>query len=88
MVVTNYLHRALMPAIVRAVAPGGVLVYETFTAAQAGRGTPTNPAFLLAPGELPRLVAPLAVIRQREGDIDGRHVASVVAVNASRPAQP
>jgi rhodanese-related sulfurtransferase len=83
-VVTHYLHRPLMPALVRAVAPGGVLLYETFTTAQAARGKPTNPAYLLAPGELPRLVAPLDVIRQREGDIDGRMVASVAAVKGSR----
>lgn len=85
-VVTNYLHRPLMPAIVRAVAPDGVLLYETFTIAQAARGKPTNPAFLLEPGELPRLVAPLTVIRQREGEVEGRMVASVVAINAPLPA--
>ena len=38
---------------------GGVLVYETFTRAQAARGKPTNPAFLLEPGELSTLVQPL-----------------------------
>jgi SAM-dependent methyltransferase len=80
-IVFNYLHRALMPAIVRAVRPGGgVLVYETFTAGQALRGRPRNPDFLLQEGELPGLVAPLRVIRAREGDFDGRLVASVVAV--------
>ena len=85
-VVTNYLHRPLMPALVRALAPDGVLLYETFTTAQAARGKPTNPAFLLEPGELLRLVAPLEVIRQREGEVEGRMVASVVAVSGSRPA--
>lgn len=78
-IVTHYLHRPLFPALTRAIAPGGVLVYETFTTAQALRGRPTNPAFLLEPGELPRLVAPLIVERSREGDVDGRMVASVVA---------
>ena len=78
--VTNYLHRPLMPALRRAVAPGGVLIYETFTLAQAARGRPANPAFLLAPGELPRLVAPLEVVRSREGEVEGRDVASLVAV--------
>lgn len=81
-VVTHYLHRPLMPAIVRALAPGGVLLYETFTAAQAARGKPTNPAFLLESGELPRLVAPLEVLRQREGEVEGRMVASVAARKA------
>ena len=77
---THYLHRPLMPAIVRAVAPAGVLVYETFTRDQAARGRPTNPAFLLEPGELVALVAPLEVVRSREGDVRGRDVASVVAI--------
>jgi rhodanese-related sulfurtransferase len=79
-VVVHYLHRPLMPAIVAALAPGGVLLYETFTRAQAARGRPTNPAYLLEPGELPRLVAPLAVVRSREADVDGRAVASVAAI--------
>lgn len=78
-VVTLYLHRPLFPALIRALAPGGLLFYETFTTAQAARGKPTNPDFLLQPGELPALVAPLRVERQREGDVDGRAVASVVA---------
>ncbi len=81
-VVTHYLHRPLMPALVRALAPGGLLIYETFTTAQAARGKPTNPAFLLEPGELPRLVAPLEVVAAREGDFDGRMLASVVARRA------
>jgi 2-polyprenyl-3-methyl-5-hydroxy-6-metoxy-1,4-benzoquinol methylase len=79
-VVVHYLHRALFPALIAALAPGGVLVYETFTVAQAARGRPTNPAFLLEPGELPRLVAPLEVRAAREGDFEGRMVSSVVAV--------
>jgi SAM-dependent methyltransferase len=79
-VVFNYLHRPLMPAIVAAVAPGGVLIYETFTIRQAERGRPRNPDFLLRDGELPRLVAPLRVLRAREGEFDGRLVASIVAM--------
>jgi SAM-dependent methyltransferase len=78
-VVVHYLHRPLFPALVRALAPGGVLLYETFTLAQALRGRPTNPDFLLRPGELPRLVAPLRVLRQREGEFEGRMVAAVAA---------
>lgn len=84
-VVTHYLHRPLMPALVRAVAAGGVLLYETFTTAQAARGKPTNPHFLLLPGELPGLVTPLAIVRQREGDVEGRMVASVAARRISAP---
>jgi len=78
-VVVHYLHRPLFPALVRALAPGGLLLYETFTVDQAALGHPKNPAFLLKPGELPRLVAPLHVVRQREGEFDGRRVASVAA---------
>ena len=78
-IVFNYLHRPLMPAIVEAVAPGGVLIYETFTRGQAARGHPRNPAFLLRDGELSTLVAPLQVLRSREGEFDGRLVASIVA---------
>ena len=78
-VVVHYLHRPLFPTLLAALRPGGVLVYETFTVAQAARGRPTNPAFLLEPGELPRLVAPLEILAAREGDYEGRMVSSVVA---------
>ena len=51
-VVANYLHRPLLPAIVGAVGPGGLLIYETFAVGQERFGRPTNPDFLLRPGEL------------------------------------
>lgn len=78
-VVINYLHRALFPVLIRALKPGGVLVYETFTTFQAARGKPTNPAYLLQPGELAASVAPLHVLGAREGEFDGRFIASIVA---------
>jgi tellurite methyltransferase len=78
-VVFNYLHRPLMPPLRAALTPGGRLFYETFTTRQAERGHPKNPAFLLKDGELPQLVAPLTVLRSREGDVDGRFIASIVA---------
>ena len=78
-IIFNYLHRPLMPAIHAAIAPGGVLIYETFTVGQAARGHPRNPDFLLRDGELLDLVAPMTVVRFREGDIDGKLVASIVA---------
>lgn len=77
--VFNYLHRPLLPALVRALRPGGVLLYETFTLRQRERGHPRNPAFLLTDGELPELVAPLIVVHQREGEFDGKFMASVAA---------
>jgi SAM-dependent methyltransferase len=81
--VVHYLHRPLFPFLIQALRPGGVLVYETFTRAQAARGKPTNPAFLLEPGELLRLVSPLEVLASREGDYDGRMIASVIAAEPS-----
>jgi len=78
-VAVHYLHRALFPRLIDALRPGGVLVYETFTTAQAVRGKPTNPDFLLLPGELLRLIQPLVVLASREGEFGGRDVASVVA---------
>jgi SAM-dependent methyltransferase len=51
-VVTNYLHRPLLPQLVQALAPTGVLIYETFAIGNELFGKPSNPAFLLAPGEL------------------------------------
>jgi SAM-dependent methyltransferase len=55
-VVTNYLHRPLMPALLDAVSPGGVLLYETFMEGNERFGHPTRPAFLLKDGELLELV--------------------------------
>jgi SAM-dependent methyltransferase len=51
-VVTNYLHRPLFPQLLRALAPGGVLIYETFAQGNESVGKPSNPAFLLKSGEL------------------------------------
>lgn len=75
----HYLHRPLFPALRRALKKGGLLLYETFTEEQALRGKPTNPAFLLRSGELRELVRPLEVLREREGEHEGRCVASVAA---------
>lgn len=81
--VFRYLHRPLFPALARALRPGGVLVCETFTIGHAPNGKPMNPDFLLQPGELVRLVAPLEVLDSREGEFAGDLVASVAA---KRPA--
>ena len=55
-VVTNYLHRPLLPELLAALAPNGVLIYETFALGNERFGRPSNPAFLLQPGELLELV--------------------------------
>lgn len=51
-IATNYLYRPLLPHIVDSVAPGGVLLYETFARGNEAFGKPSNPDFLLTPGEL------------------------------------
>jgi SAM-dependent methyltransferase len=69
-VVTNYLHRPLMGRLLDALAPGGVLIYETFAQGNETVGKPSNPAFLLAPGELLAVCAPtLRVIAYQDGFI-------------------
>jgi SAM-dependent methyltransferase len=67
-VVTNYLHRPLMRYLVQSLRPDGVLIYETFSQGNAVFGKPSNPAFLLEPGEL--LATPLRVIAYEDG-VDG-----------------
>lgn len=51
-VVTNYLHRGLFADLLRALHPAGVLIYETFASGNEAWGRPSNPDFLLNPGEL------------------------------------
>ena len=51
-VVTNYLWRPILADIVASVAPGGLLLYETFARGNEQFGHPRNPDFLLRPGEL------------------------------------
>jgi SAM-dependent methyltransferase len=77
--VTRYLHRPLLPHLVRSLAPGGVLIYETFLDRQAEVGHPKNPDFLLRPGELVQLVQPLEVVRKFEGQVDGQWLSAVAA---------
>ncbi|MFL5403457.1 MAG: hypothetical protein ACJ8BF_11640, partial [Gemmatimonadales bacterium] len=88
--VFNYLDRAGMPRILQLVAPGGLLMMETFLEAQRHTGWgPTSDAHLLRPGELARLVKPLRVVCGREAlePVDSgrwRAVASIVARNSKR----
>lgn len=70
--VFRFLHRALCPQLVAALQPGGLLLYETFTIHQRDLGYgPRNPAFLLQPGELPRLFPGLRVLASWEGLSEG-----------------
>jgi len=84
-VVTRYLWRPLLPAIVAAVAPGGVLVYETFARGHERFGRPTNPDFLLKPGELLDVVRPaLEVVAYEALEIAEPSPAVVQRVAAAR----
>ena len=66
-VVANYLHRPLLPAIGQALAPGGVLIYETFAVGNERLGHPRNPDFLLRPGELLAAFASLTIVAFEQG---------------------
>ena len=55
-VVTNYLHRPLFPALFEALQPGGILLYETFMEGNERFGKPARPEFLLKDGEMLELV--------------------------------
>ena len=72
-VVTNYLHRPLFPALLNALSSGGVLLYETFMEGNERFGRPSQPEFLLKDGEL------LEVVRGRF---------SVVAYEARMISEP
>jgi hypothetical protein len=86
LVVCRYLHRALAPALEALLAPGGWLLYETFTIHQRELGYgPENPAFLLNPGELPTLFAHLEVALAWEGVTDEARPAAVARLAARRP---
>jgi len=85
-VVANYLHRPLFPLIARALAPGGVLVYETFMQGNERFGKPSNPAFLLAPGELWAAFRGLHVIAFEQGRAERPKPAQVQRICAARPA--
>ena len=68
-VVTNYLHRPLLPVLVQTLVPGGVVIYETFAAGNERFGRPSNPDFLLHPGELLEAFAALTVIAFEQGEV-------------------
>lgn len=66
-VVVNYLHRPLFAALRSALAPRGVLIYETFAQGNEVFGRPSNPDFLLAPGELLQACSGLHVLAYEDG---------------------
>ena len=66
-VVTHYLWRPLLPTLMNSVAPGGVLIYETFAAGNESVGKPSRPEFLLQPGELLRVTEGLRTLAYEDG---------------------
>lgn len=70
-VVTNYLHRPLLPLIEGALADDALLIYETFMLGNERCGRPSNPDFLLRPQELLQLAqaAGLRVVAYEEGEV-------------------
>ena len=68
LIVTNYLHRPLFPHIIAALKNNGVLIYETFAIGNQIFGKPSNPKFLLKPGELlTEVFGKLRIIAYEEG---------------------
>ncbi len=87
-VVTNYLHRPLLPALVAAVAPGGVLLYETFAAGNERFGRPSRLEFLLKPGELLDVVrGELRVVDYENVVVDNPRPAAVQRIAAVRDVE-
>lgn len=68
-VVTNYLHRPLFPKLVESLAEGGVLIYETFMLGNERFGKPSNPDFLLRPGELKEAFRELELLGFEESEV-------------------
>jgi SAM-dependent methyltransferase len=66
-VVTNYLWRPLLPTLLASLAPGGVLIYETFTQGNESVGKPSRPDFLLRTGELLEVCKGLRVVAFEDG---------------------
>ena len=82
-IVTHYLWRALFPTLLASLAPGGVLIYETFAAGNETVGKPSRPDFLLQPGELLRVCTGLRVVAYEDGYLAApeRFMQRIAAVN-------
>lgn len=84
-VVANYLHRPLLPMLVDSLEPGGLLVYETFARGNERFGKPSNPAFLLEPGELLECVrGKLRVVAYEDLVVDEPRPAAIQRIAARR----
>lgn len=83
-IVSNYLWRPLFDVMIRSLAPGGVLIYETFSQGHEAVGRPTNAEFLLHPNELLTAFKPLHVIAFEDGFLEDppRFVQRIAAVRS------
>lgn len=85
--VFRFLFRPLAAAIQDALAPGGLLLYETFTREQPAHGWgPSRPAFLLEAGELPRLFPGLEIVQHDEAPVTVPRPEASARLVARRPA--
>jgi SAM-dependent methyltransferase len=85
-VVTNYLHRPILPDLVAAVAPGGALIYETYARGHERFGRPSRPEFLLTPGELLEAVrGALRVVAYEDVILEDPGPKAVQRIAAVRP---
>jgi SAM-dependent methyltransferase len=84
-VVTNYLWRPLFPTILQSLAPGGLLLYETFAAGNETVGKPSRPDFLLQPAELLQVCQGLEVVAYENGFLPQpeRYVQRIAALKPS-----
>jgi SAM-dependent methyltransferase len=94
-VVTHYLWRPTWPDLLACLAPGGVLIYETFSRRHAGIGKPSRDDFLLQPGELIERCSGLHIVAYEDGFLahPDRFIQRIVAVRensglASTPRHP
>ena len=85
-VVTNYLHRPLFPHIAESLDEGGVLIYETFMIGNEKFGRPSNPQFLLRPGELLEAFAMLSPMGFEQGRVERPKPAMIQRLCALRGA--
>jgi SAM-dependent methyltransferase len=88
-VVTNYLWRPLFSVIVQSLAPGGLLLYETFSQGNETIGKPARPEFLLNEGELLQLCQGLHVVAYEDGFLSAperfvQRIAAIQVVNHRR----
>jgi SAM-dependent methyltransferase len=65
----RYLHRPLFPALLSAVKPGGLVIYETFTIENRRFGRPDNEKFLLQANELKTIFRSWELIYDFEGTL-------------------